>query len=372
MTYKILIVDDEPANLRMLERLFADQYEVITATSGLEALELLGAHDIALILCDQRMPGMTGIEFLKKAAVMRVHTVRIILTGYTDVDTLVEAVNSGVVYKYITKPWSNTDLNQNVLRAMEFYETIKRQNRLEEENQRMIQRGKATMRGFVNLALEMLDLKSPKISAHARRTAKYASAIGKSLNMNQKDLEQLFLAAILHEVAHVKMPAHLMSRMTTLRDGEMRLMQDYFRQGVKLLADVPALDEIAATISFQHDHFDGNGYSNRLSGEQIPLHARILAIIDAYDEMREPTGPLPGFTHEDAVLVLHAAAGRKYDPVLVSIFCSINFEDETPITVRAITEDCSNAHTTDPVFMPNAYEISDLFARSSKLGVDTL
>ena len=110
MKYKILLVDDEPANLRMLERLFRDDHEVITAESGAAALELLAHNDVALIISDQRMPGMTGIEFLKQAAEMRAQTVRIILTGYTDVGDLVEAVNSGVVYKYVTKPWVNTNL----------------------------------------------------------------------------------------------------------------------------------------------------------------------------------------------------------------------------------------------------------------------
>ena len=137
MKYKLLIVDDEQANLRTLERIFADQYDVVTATSGLEALNLLTSHDVALIISDQRMPGMTGITFLKKAAEMRPQTVRIILTGYTDVDTLVESINSGVVYKYVTKPWSNGDLQQTVKRAIEHYETLKQQNRLEQENKRL-------------------------------------------------------------------------------------------------------------------------------------------------------------------------------------------------------------------------------------------
>src|SRR5437870_3305330 len=98
MKHRILIVDDEPANLRMFERLFRDNHDVITATSGLEALEMLNQYNVALIISDQRMPGMTGIEFLKRAAQMRQQTVRIILTGYTDVTDLVDAINSGVVY----------------------------------------------------------------------------------------------------------------------------------------------------------------------------------------------------------------------------------------------------------------------------------
>src|SRR5262249_22215936 len=121
MTYKLLFVDDEAANLRVLERLFAANFQVFTAASGEAGLEVLSTHDIALIMSDQRMPGMSGVEFLKKAAEMRAATVRMVLTGYTDVDALVVAINSGIVYRYITKPWSNADLQQTVKRALEYY-----------------------------------------------------------------------------------------------------------------------------------------------------------------------------------------------------------------------------------------------------------
>ncbi|HEX8921635.1 MAG TPA: response regulator, partial [Pyrinomonadaceae bacterium] len=118
MPYKIMIVDDEPANLRLLERLFRRDHNVVTAGSGEEALRLLEQHDVALLITDQRMPGMTGIELLKRTAAFRPHTVRIILTGYTDVTALVEAINCGQVYKYVTKPWSNDELRLTVGRAL--------------------------------------------------------------------------------------------------------------------------------------------------------------------------------------------------------------------------------------------------------------
>ena len=104
MNDKILIVDDESANLRLLARIFRRDYQVLSANSGSEALELLKAHEVSLIISDQRMAGMTGVEFLKRAAEMRPHAIRIILTGYTDVETLVEAINSGVIYNMSASP----------------------------------------------------------------------------------------------------------------------------------------------------------------------------------------------------------------------------------------------------------------------------
>src|SRR5690242_10349860 len=110
MSYKILVVDDEAANLRALERLFREDYEVLTADSGAEAFDLLGQHDVAVLITDQRMPEMTGIELLKNTASIRPRMVRMILTGYTDVDSLIEAINCGQVYRYIGKPWNNEEL----------------------------------------------------------------------------------------------------------------------------------------------------------------------------------------------------------------------------------------------------------------------
>ena len=153
MSYKIMVVDDEPANLRLLERLFRNDYEIVSAESGADALRLLQQHDVALILTDQRMPDMTGIELLQRTAALRPHMVRIILTGYTDIDTLVEAINSGSVYKYVTKPWNNEELRLTISRAVEHYELTKARHELEMNNQRLI----ARLREIQQLATLDLD-----------------------------------------------------------------------------------------------------------------------------------------------------------------------------------------------------------------------
>jgi DNA-binding NtrC family response regulator len=137
MTYKLLIVDDELANIRLLERLFRQEYFCLTASSGEEAMELLDQHEVAVIITDQRMPGMTGVELLKRSADRRPHMVRILLTGYTDLEALIEAVNCGLVYMYINKPWNNDDLKLRVSRAVEHYETNKRQHSFAANNVRL-------------------------------------------------------------------------------------------------------------------------------------------------------------------------------------------------------------------------------------------
>lgn len=140
MTYKIMIVDDEPANLRTLLRLFRQEYQVIAAESGAEALNLLEQHDVALMISDQRMPQMTGIELMKRAVEVRPQMVKILLTGYTDISALIESINSGLVYRYLTKPWNNDDLRLTVARALEHYEITKSNCLIAMENERLRER----------------------------------------------------------------------------------------------------------------------------------------------------------------------------------------------------------------------------------------
>jgi response regulator RpfG family c-di-GMP phosphodiesterase len=165
MKYKILAVDDEAANVRMLERVFRGQFDVVTALSGPEALDLLTVHDIALIISDQRMPGMTGVEFLKRAAEMRPRCVRFILTGYTDANDLADALNSNVIYKYITKPWIAEDLLQTVKQGLAHYETIRGSHLLSLENQRLNERLNATEESFLRVFTQMLSLMSEDAKA---------------------------------------------------------------------------------------------------------------------------------------------------------------------------------------------------------------
>ena len=181
MTYKILVVDDEPSNIRLLERVFNRKYQVLCAYSGQEALELLKQHDVALIICDQRMPLMNGIEFLKRAAEMRPRVVRIVISGFAEVSVLTEAINSGVIYRFVSKPWNNEDLQQTVARALEHFEIIKRQHELERTNERLVKQ-MASMRRLIerlNVDLAEIDDDASFAIESARLTGEQNAGIEK-------------------------------------------------------------------------------------------------------------------------------------------------------------------------------------------------
>ncbi len=333
MNHKILIVDDEEANLRLLERLFRSDYKVVTATSGSDALELLKMHDFALIISDQRMPGMTGIEFLKQAAQMRQHTVRIILTGYTDVTALVEVINSGVVYKYVAKPWTNEDLQQTVVRAIEHYETIKQQYELTIQNNRLIENVNRMQRLCVRLIGETLDLKDSFLHQHSQRVSGYAAAIGYRLNLDSAELEQLSLAAFLHDVGKIGIPNNLLDKTSPLTREEYQTGKLSAERGVGMLASIPEMSDIAATVRHHTENFDGTGFPENLAGEQIPLFSRIIAVANAYDEMTKPNSADNASTHEEAIKDLRSGIGKQFDSVVVEEFCNIEAIDKIRRTI---------------------------------------
>ena len=122
MKHAILCVDDEVDNVDALERLFRKKFKVFKATSGPEAISILDENPVTVIISDQRMPEMTGVEFLSRSLKIQPNTIRILLTGYTDIDSVIDAINSGQVYRYVTKPWDPVDLTTAVDRAVERYE----------------------------------------------------------------------------------------------------------------------------------------------------------------------------------------------------------------------------------------------------------
>lgn len=313
MNHKLLVVDDEPVNLRLVERLFRRTYDVVTANSGKEGLEVLGQHDIALIISDQRMPEMTGIEFLKHAAETRRHTVRIILTGYTDIGALVEAINSGVVYKYVSKPWLNEDLIQTVKRGLEVYESNKQVHSLMLNNQRLLRGIGSAQNAFVRLVATALEAHDPKTLEHARRTSGYAIAIAERMMcLDENDIEKLSLAAQLHGIGRIGLACNA-------KLGDEHLSEEMRHANLEttenILSEMPEMGEIAVAVKHHREHYDGSGHPEGLNGQRIPLFSRIIAVASAYAELIGGSS----MPHEEAVSKLISESGKKFDPTILKV-----------------------------------------------------
>ena len=328
MSYKILIVDDEMPNLRLLERLFRRDYYCLTASSGAEAIELLKQHDVAVVITDQRMPQMTGMELLKETSEMRPHMVRILLTGYTDVETLVEAINCGLVYMYVNKPWNNDDLKLKVSRAIEHYENNRKQNSLVIANERLIVRLKEMKVGFIRALAEALKSKDEYIYKHSSRVSRYASLVGQSMGLSEEASTELRVAALLHHIGIISTSDRVPLKIGPVTGDDPRAAQEHSERGAQILSAVPELADVADILLLHQENFDGTG-PRRLIGEQIPLSSRILRVADAYDLMTNPRHADMSVSHREAIGTLKERSSREFDPKVVQDLSQIVSRDAT-------------------------------------------
>jgi cyclic di-GMP phosphodiesterase len=317
MTYKLLIVDDELANIRLLERLFRDDYCCLTAPSGEEAIKLLDQHDVAVIITDQRMPGMTGLELLKASFDRRPHMVRILLTGYTDIDALVEAVNCGLVYMYVSKPWNNADLRLRITRAIQHYEDNKQTHSLVAVNQRLEVRIQEMKLGFVRMLAGVLKLRDEYSYAHGSRVSKYATVLGEHMNLGKELLEALTAAAFLHALGVVGISDELLNQSGSQPTGSVPVLQSHPGDAAKILSTLTELGDIADIIRYQNENYDGSGHPIGLAGEQIPLTSRIIRVASEYDLLTKPRVSGERLNHSAAMEVLKKASGRTLDGLVV-------------------------------------------------------
>lgn len=336
MKYKMMIVDDERANLRLLERLFASDYECLTASSGEEAVQLLRQHDVAILVTDQRMPQMTGLELLKQTAALRPHMVRILLTGYTDVDALVEAINSGLVYMYVTKPWNNHDLKIRVDRALEHYQNNKRRNALELANERLILRLKQIKSDFVFALAEALRAKDEYSYHHGARVRNYAGALGRMLGLTQDEQEELTSAALLHNVGHIGTPERILENAAKLTKPEQTIFEAHSERGAEIIAAMVELREVADAVRFHHENFDGTGQPRGLRGEQIPRPCRIIRVADEYDSLTQPRDPSLAISHDAALEILRARSEKDFDPSVVDALANLEIDMLSEPSVAAV------------------------------------
>ncbi|MBI4848748.1 MAG: response regulator [Nitrospirae bacterium] len=316
---EILFVDDEKNVLQALKRLCMDEdYEIILANSAEEALEVLRNHpNLGLIVSDQRMPGMTGSEFLARAKDIMPDTVRILLTGYADINAVADAINKGGAYRYITKPWKDEELLQIIGDAVKRYSLVQENKRLQEiirKQNEELKRWNSQLEFFVqeqtieiqnkNKALEKLNedlIKNFKNSIHAfsslielrdRRTGNHSKNVAEistktalAMKLSSEEVETITVAALLHDIGKIGIPDVVLLMEFDQMSAEER--NEYMQHPVRGQAAVDSVEDFRdAGILIRHHHecYNGMGFPDKLPGGRIPVGARIIAVADFIDK----------------------------------------------------------------------------------------
>ncbi len=314
--YRILIVDDEEDNLALLYRTLRSKYLVTKAQSAIEALEILKTQEFDCILSDHKMPLMDGVEFLKRAYDIYPRTMRLLVTAYSDVKILIDAINYAKIYRYIKKPYSPDELLMIVENALETYQ-------LKIDNENLIQDLKELFSGTVKAIIEALDAKDSYTLGRSRRVAFYALKIVNKMSLTPAEASQIELAGLLHDIGMIGVTEEILNKSQKLTDEEFEKVKMHVQYSVKILEDIKQLYEITEIIKYHHEYYNGCGYPYGLKGEEIPLGSRIIAIADAYDSMVSNRAYRNSLTPEQAIEIMRQGAGKQFDPNLLQIFIDI-------------------------------------------------
>jgi putative two-component system response regulator len=330
--HSILIVDDEAPNLRLLKRVLGDEHEVIAVSSGAEGLEVLKTSDVSLIISDQRMPGLTGVQLLEQSLALRPSAIKILLTGYTDVQALIDAINSGKVYKYIPKPWDADELRLTVKRALEMFELKENNEKLLHDLQQALSQLEQLSMGTIRALADALDAKCDYTSGHSLRVSRFAVGIGKMLELPIDILKDIELAGILHDIGKIGVPESILWKPDRLSPEETKIMAQHPVKSAQIIGELKGFTRVREYVNHHHEFLDGSGYPDGLVGENIPLGSRIILVSDAYDAMTTDRPYRKAIGHERAIAELKKHAGKQFDPAIVAALIKLVGEQDAPVS----------------------------------------
>jgi len=350
----LLLVDDEPSILSSLRRLLRPAgYKIFMAESGQAGLEILEREAVDLVISDMRMPEMSGAQFLEQVRNRWPATMRILLTGYADVSSTIDAINRGEIYRYVSKPWDDNQLTLTIRDALE-------SSRLRNENARLLALTKAQneeltqlnagleqkviertgeiqqVNSFLNLANDrlkqnflvsikvfssLMELRGGTMVGHSRRVADLARKLAVKMEVPAKEQQDIFVAALLHDIGKIGFSDNLLGRPVSRMNGEeMGIYRRHPVSGEAALMPLAELKEVARIIRSHHERFDGQGFPDGMLGAFIPLGARILSVANDYDGLQIGTLTEKRLSQDEAQAMLAKTRGKRYDPQVLDAF----------------------------------------------------
>lgn len=342
---RLLVVDDEEIVLLALrETLLRAGYEVVSTGDAREALEHLRRQAFAVIITDQQMPRMTGLEFLSQAKEIQPDATRILITAVLNLGTVIEAINKGEIYRFIIKPWLREEFLGAIENAVQRYQLVARNAQLRATTQAMNERltvlnrelegqvrrvaeqnvelerlNRALGRNLdrsVELCVRTMETFYPTLGTEARRVFELCRSMASTAQLPPESERALGVAAWLHDIGLVGVPRRLIRRWEqvpdTLTEAERALIEHHPVLGEDLASFVDSLEPVRAAIRSHHERFDGGGYPDGLAGENIPWLGRLLAVAVAY----------AGSNLDPAATVewIRSQSGATFDPEAVLIF----------------------------------------------------
>ena len=312
----------------------------------MEGLSVIDREKISLVLSDHRMPGMEGVEFLNEVRQKSPETIRMMLTGYADMQSVMNAINHGEVYRFITKPWDDEEIRFIVRDALRHYDLIDENkalqalthkqnielkdlnNNLEDkvaertkEVEVLYKNLEQNFFDFVRVFLSLLELKSQYLGSHCKRVAALSRRLADKAGLLPDEKLDIELASLLEDIGTLGFPEKMLrKRESELDPTEKALIEQHPVIGQTSLQHIQKLLPVSLLIRHHHERYDGIGYPDNLRRERIPAGSRIIAIADFFDKLINPSDGGERYSVDRAFFVLEKEAGRRFDPLLVGKF----------------------------------------------------
>jgi len=330
---RILVIDDEPLVRDLVARkLTADGYTCDLAGDAETALARITQVAYDCLLSDVNLPGMNGVEFLRRVRLTDQDVAVIMITGSPEIDCALEAMRLGA-YDHLGKPLDLAKLSLTVARAVEKRRLVLQnreyQSSLEtmvDERTKQLHEANEELRclfvSSIKALAHALEAKDEYTQGHSERVAEEAVAIARYLSLTESEIEDVWIAGFLHDIGKIGIRESVLNKQGKLDEIEWEAVQQHPVLAERILGPIEELREVIDMVRHHHERFDGTGYPDGLSGAAIPLGARILAVADSYDALTSKRPYRNALSVEDAFDVLEAGAGSQLDPVIVRAFVS--------------------------------------------------
>ncbi|HEY8027616.1 MAG TPA: HD domain-containing phosphohydrolase [Burkholderiaceae bacterium] len=354
---RILCVDDEPNILSSLRRLLrAPGYDIFLAESGAAGLALLESETVDIVISDMRMPEMDGARFLEHVRAKWPDTIRLLLTGYADIQSILDAINRGEIYRYITKPWNDNDILLIIRHALERKELEREKLRLEaltrDQNEQLRELNasleskvqarttelkkalesltsandklKTSFLTSIKIFSSLIEMRNGNLAGHSRRVADLARRLANKIGLETGETQDIFVAGLLHNIGKIAFSDDLLGMaVSTMTPESLGLYRKFPIRGEQLLMPLDDLREVAKIVRSQQERFDGEGFPDHLAGFNIPTGARILALASDYFNLQIGTLAPRKLRPEEAQALILQNGGKRYDPAVVAAFNEI-------------------------------------------------
>lgn len=356
---RILVVDDEPVIREVLhERLSGAGFECELARNAAEALQKIRTRSYNLVLSDIAMPGGDGISLLRQIKSEQPGLDVVMLTGVVDVDTAIRAIRLGAS-DYLTKPFNLDEVLLTIERTLEkrrlITENLEYQMDLErkvddrtrelrhkseqvedlyKELKTAFDKIHSTYDTTLQALMEALDARDSETRGHSRRVAEYTVSVAKRMGIVEPELTQYRWGALLHDVGKIGIPDAILRKPGPLDDPEWTIMRLHPEMGARILGSIQFLGGAVPIVASHQERFDGSGYPNGLKGDQIPLGARIFAVVDCLDAMTMDRPYRRGTSLAMVREELLKHSGTQFDPKVVDVFLTVPENEWEEINIR--------------------------------------